>query len=258
MSCNVSINDVTIPEIKLIVIDLSNTVFDFTELWLKEAGYISQTLAENFSTNQGDLFRKRAMLIKSFGINPETGEIDPNGALFTSSTPELKALLRNILYINNVPSFEAERGVDYILDDMIDEINPHSLVTLLPDAEEFLKKAIKFIPIASLSKRYYENAENILSGHNAAHFFTHNYTLFNADKRDHYHLEQVILFDICNDLSIEPENVLLIGDNMYDLCLNEDFDVNRILVNRVSINDYYLTKYNITNVVSNLEDIQLK
>lgn len=257
MSYQLTFNDQKLEDIELIVLDLSNTVFDFTELWLKEVGYISQVLAENYSTIQGELFRKRAMLVKTLGINPETGEIDPNGTLFQCSTSEIKTLLKNVLYLNNVSPFEAETGIEKVFNDMITEIDPAKRVTLLPDAELFIQNASKALPIVSLSKRSYENSNQILNHFNLESTFKKNYTLFNADHKDLYHLEQVILFDICNDLSIEPENVLLIADNIYDLCVHEDLDLHRILVSRVSINDFYLKKYQLNNIISSLEDISI-
>lgn len=254
MSCNIKIGEHTFKNIELVMFDISGTLYDYHELWLKEIGYISQLLAEKHSQIQGKLFRLRAMIIKVLGVDPETGYLDPNSCFFTLSTSEIKSILCSILYLNGISWVDAITSIDTLLGNMSVEIDIEEYTQINNGAKELIEAISKSAKVVTFSKRNYENPYILVKDNHLLNNINDNYNLYNNTNNTSEHL---FLSNICKEKGIMPLNTLIIADSIYDLMIDDNLKTNRVIINKNNIDNYLLSKYSLKYSVSNLKDIEV-
>jgi phosphoglycolate phosphatase-like HAD superfamily hydrolase len=257
MTCNIKCCNTEFNNIEAVLIDVSGTLVDYNELWLKQIGYLSQVLAENHASIQGELFRIRAMIMKALGVDPETCDIDYSSSLFTSETNEIKAVLSNILYLNKVNWVEACEAVNYTLETLEDEIDFAPYTKIYPNSIEFLDYLSGKTKLITYSKRSYENSQKILDHHKISDKVFKHYSMYDLCKENKGFFNCCFASNICDDLQIKSENTLLIADSIYDLCFMEKKSFNRVIMNRNSIDNYFINKFNIKYILSSLKEIEV-
>lgn len=255
MTINIKCGNNTFKDIDLLLVDVSGTLLDYKELWLKQVGYIAQTLAENHSKVQGELFRTRAMVMKVLGVDPESAEIDFTSSMHCSSNSELIAVLSAILYINRVNWSVSFDSVVKTLAKMEKDIDFRPVTKLYPDTTPFLSKFTKEIKVITFAKRQYEDSEKILSHHNLLKLLAKNYSLHNMNIKDLSTIENQFLACICKDQNVKPERTLVVADSIYDLSLNENGTYNRLVVNRNVIDVNFYKPFGINYIVNSLSEI---
>lgn len=254
MSCTIKIGDKIFEDIELVMLDISGTLYDYHELWLKQIGYVSQLLAEKHSNIQGELFRLRAMIIKILGVDPETGYLDPNSCFFTLSTSEIKSILSSILYLNGVSWVDASISIDTLLSNMSAEIDIEEYTQLNQDAKGLLQSLSKTAKIITYSKRNYENADILLRNDHLLQNIEKHYTLYNNLRDTSEHL---FLSNICKEEDVAASKTLIIADCVYDLALDDPLKTNRVIINKNTIDNYLLSKYSLKYAFNNLKDVEV-
>ncbi|MEW5821167.1 MAG: HAD family hydrolase [Cyanobacteriota bacterium] len=257
MTCSIKCCNTEFNNIEAVLIDVSGTLIDYEELWLKQIGYLSQILAEDHSTIQGELFRTRAMIMKSLGADPETGNIDYTSVLFSSNTGEIKAILSNVLYLNKVNWISAIESVNKTLIKMEKEIDFRNCTRLFPDTVNLLDNLANKTKIIAYSKRSYENSRKILGHHQVDTKIDKLYSMFDFNENGKSYLECSFLSNICEDLNIKPENTVVIADCIYDLSLKENILFKRIIINKIGLDNYFINKYHLKNNLSRLKEIKI-
>lgn len=251
MTCNIKVANQILTNIEMLLVDVGGTLLNYQELWLKQIGYLSQVLAENHSTVQGELFRTRAMVMKALGADPETGNIDYSSSLFTSNNSNLKVILSTILYLNNVSWINALESVEKTLIEMENEIDFTIYPKMFQDTGPFLKSFSDKLKIVTFSKRSYENSLPIMK-----HFKINTYTEKHFSLYDESTYEDTFMAYICDMMGVKAENTVILADSIYDLSLEENLAAHRVLVNRNSIDNYFVSKYLLKHLPSNLAEIE--
>ena len=255
MAHNIKCANTTFKDIEMVMLDVSGTLINYEEIWLKQIGYIAQILAEKHSIVQGELFRTRAMIMKVLGVDPETGDIDYSTALFSAETGEIKAILNSILYLNNVKWNNAVESVQQTFIEMNEEIDFLHYTKRMPHSKELIYSLSENFKVISYSKRCYENSEAILNHHNMLDIVDKHYSLYSKESCCNRNTEDLFLSNICNDMNIKPANVLIIADTIYDLCFNEIMEAKRILVNEIFIDNASLQNKNVNCILTSLKEV---
>lgn len=252
---NISLkNNINFENIDLIILNIAGTLVNYDELWLKQIGYISQCIAEKHSKYQGELFRIRAMVMKTLGVDPETGMIDWTGPFFSLNECELKLQVANILYLNNVNWIKANDSVDEVLARMLDEIDYKNYVSLFPESIEFLSKLQDKVNMITYSYNTLEKSDEIMNLFKLENFFQRHYSNNQLSLNYSNLVEKEFLSVLSEELSTPTENMLVIADSINDLKSFQSIS-NKIIINRKSLPAEFYKRYSINGLAGTLTEI---
>ena len=204
---------------RLVVFDKDGTIVDFAATWLpiirKRAALVSKELG-------GDR-KLETSLLRSWGIDPESGKIDPRGPGPVSPRAEEIVIGTVMLYQRGIPWDEAKRVVARAFDEadaITDRIAISKAVDGIHSFLTRLKREGFFLALATNDER--RDTEAVLASLNLANLFD---AIICAGEIHPPKPHPEIVFAICRQLSIPPGETVFVGDTVGDMMAGKEAGV---------------------------------
>ncbi len=200
---------------RLIIFDKDGTLVHFASTWVplirKRISFLLRALGRN-----GELER---LLLKSWGIDPTTGRIDPRGPCPVSPRSEEIVIGTMTLYQQGYPWDESKQKVMQAFDQADAASNREEMLNPVKGIQSLLsslKKKGFLLALATSDER--RDTESMLSSLNMGMLFDRVLCAgeMNPPKPD----PQTIL-SICRQLSVSPEETIFIGDTVTDMLMGK-------------------------------------
>lgn len=200
---------------RLIIFDKDGTLIDFNATWVplirKRAAFLIKKIKRS-----GGL---EAFLLKSWGIDPVTGKVDPRGPCPVSPRPDEIVIGTMALYQHGYPWDESKQWVSQAFDEADADGDWRKNVVPIQGIQPFLS-ALKedgfLIALATNDER--KDTEAILSHLGMEGLF--DIILCRGEVHPPKpHPETV--FTICRKLSIPPHETVMVGDSVTDMMMGK-------------------------------------
>ena len=229
---------------ELVIFDKDGTLVDFCYTWEKIARARIRILAEKMRVSS---FVTRE-ISRSFGIDPDTGFIDPRGPLVQASQEDEAIIAASILYREGYPWDEARQIAEEVFQMAENRYPVEQLTRPAPGVKMVipkLKRAGLKIAVATIDS--YKRTLEVLEIIGLKNFFD---LIISKDdvKNPKPHPEMILT--ICNRLNIPPEKALIVGDTVNDMIMGKRA--------RVALTVGILNGVNTPETFSGLADVIIK
>jgi phosphoglycolate phosphatase len=195
----------------LVIFDKDGTLIDFAATWVplirKRISFLLKILGEEKELE--------ALLLKSWGIDPVSGRVDPRGPCPVSPRPEEIIIGTMALYQQGYSWDEARQWVTQAFDDADAATDRKELLKPVPGIQTFLahlKENGFFTALATNDER--KDTEAMIADLGWAGLF--DLILCSGEvSQPKPHPEMVL--SICDQLSIPPLETVFIGDSVTDM-----------------------------------------
>jgi phosphoglycolate phosphatase len=203
----------------LIIFDKDGTLINFTETWVplirKRVAFLLKALGKN-----GEL---EAFLLKSWGIDPTSGRIDPRGPCPVSPRSDEIVIGTMALYQYGYPWDESKQWVTQAFDQADAASNRREMLKPVEGIQPLLSRLKRkgfFLALATSDER--RDTEAMLSSLDMEGLF--DIVLCAGDVNPPKPHPQTIL-TICRQLSISPQEAIFIGDTVTDMLMGKNAGV---------------------------------
>lgn len=196
---------------RLLIFDKDGTLIDFTATWVpliqKRVSFLLKRVRGN-----GEL---EAFLLRSWGIDPISGKVDPRGPCPVSPRSDEIIIGTMALYQHGFPWDESREWVAQAFDDADADGNWREKVTPIKGIHTFLSQLKKngfYTALATNDGR--KDTEAILSHLSMDSLFD---IVLCAGEVAPAKPHPEAIFTICRNLSIDPHEAVMVGDSISDM-----------------------------------------
>lgn len=204
---------------RLIIFDKDGTLINFTATWIplirKRVAFLLKALGRN-----GEL---EAFLLKSWGIDPTSGRIDPRGPCPVSPRSDEIVIGTMALYQHGYPWDEAKQWVIQAFNQADAASNRREMLKPVEGIQPLLshlKRKGFFLAVATSDER--RDTEAVLSSLDMEGLF--DIVLCAGDVNPPKPHPETIL-TICRQLSVSPQETIFIGDTVTDMLMGKNAGV---------------------------------
>ncbi|OGP92937.1 MAG: hypothetical protein A2156_10310 [Deltaproteobacteria bacterium RBG_16_48_10] len=204
---------------RLVIFDKDGTLIDFTATWIplirKRVSFLLKALGRD-----GEL---EALLLKAWGIDPISGQVDPRGPCPVSPRPEEIIIGTMTLYQQGYPWDEARQWVTQAFDEADVTTDRKELLKPIPDIQRFLSqlRQIGFsLALATNDER--RDTEAMISDLGWNGLFDR---ILCSGEVLHPKPHPEMVLSICRQLSISPHVAVFIGDSVTDMKMGKRADL---------------------------------
>ena len=197
---------------RLIIFDKDGTLIDFAATWVPLIRKRVAFLLKALGTNDQEL---GAFLLKSWGIDPKTGKIDPRGPCPVSPRSDEIVIGTVGLYQKGYPWDEAKQWVAQAFDEADADGDWREKVVPIQGIQTFLSRLRErgfHTALATNDER--KDTEAILNHLGMTGLFD---ILFCAGEVDHPKPHPETIYSICHQLRIDPKETVMVGDSVADM-----------------------------------------
>jgi phosphoglycolate phosphatase len=200
----------------LVIFDKDGTLIDFTATWVpliqKRVAFLLKLLGKNDET-------LRAFLLKSWGIDPISGRVDPRGPCPVSPRSDEIVIGTMALYQRRYPWDEAKQWVTQAFDEADADGDWREKVVPIKGIQPFLSRLRKdrfHTALATSDER--KDTEAILSHLGMDGLF--DIVLCAGEVSPPKPHPETIL-TICRKLSVRPDEAVMVGDSVTDMVMGK-------------------------------------
>ena len=200
---------------RLIIFDKDGTLIDFTATWVplirKRVSFLLKRVGEN-----GEL---EAFLLRSWGIDPISGKVDPRGPCPVSPRSDEIIIGTMALYQHGFHWDESRQWVAQAFDDADADGNWREKVVPIPGIQTFLSQLKRngfHTALATNDER--KDTEAILSHLSMDNLFD---IVLCAGEVTPAKPHPETIFTICRRLSIDPHEAVMVGDSVTDMMMGK-------------------------------------
>jgi len=204
---------------RLVIFDKDGTLVDFAATWVPLIRKRAQLLVKSLGRN-GEL---EALLLKSWGIDPVSGRIDPRGPCPVSPRSEEIVTGTLTLYQQGYPWDEAKQAVTKAFDETDRTTDRREMSKGVDGIHSFvtrLKREGFSLALATNDER--QDTETVLSSLNLQNVFD---LIVCAGEVTPPKPHPGIVLTICERLSIPPRETVFIGDTVGDMIAGKNAGV---------------------------------
>ena len=204
---------------RLVIFDKDGTLVDFAATWVPLIRKRAQLLVKSLGRN-GEL---EALLLRSWGMDPVSGRIDPRGPCPVSPRSEEIVTGTLILYQKGYPWDEAKQAVTRAFDETDRTTDRHELSKGVDGIHTFLTRLKRegfCLALATNDER--EDTETVLSSLDLKNVFD---VIICAGEVTPPKPHPGIVLAICERLSIPPRETVCIGDTVGDMIAGKNAGV---------------------------------
>ena len=200
---------------RLVIFDKDGTLVDFTATWVPLIRKRAQFLVKSLGGN-GEL---EALLLKSWGIDPVTGKIDPRGPCPVSPRSEEIVIGTMALYQKGYPWDESKQWVMEAFDQADVTTDRKTLLRPVDGIQTLLRRLKRdglYLALATSDER--RDTEVVLSSLGLETLFD---ALVCAGEVDAPKPDPEAILTLCNRFSIPPGETIFIGDTVTDMIMGK-------------------------------------
>jgi len=200
---------------RLVIFDKDGTLVDFTATWVPLIRKRAQFLVKSLGGN-GEL---EALLLKSWGIDPVTGKIDPRGPCPVSPRSEEIVIGTMALYQKGYPWDESKQRVMEAFDQADVTTDRKTLLRPVDGIQTLLRRLKRdglYLALATSDER--RDTEVVLSSLGLETLFD---ALVCAGEVDAPKPDPEAILTLCNRFSIPPGETIFIGDTVTDMIMGK-------------------------------------
>jgi phosphoglycolate phosphatase len=197
---------------RLIIFDKDGTLIDFAATWVplirKRASFVLKAMGRNDQELE-------AFLLKSWGIDPISGKIDPRGPCPVSPRSDEITIGTIALYQKGYPWDEARQWVAQAFDEADGDGDWRKMVVPIKGIQTFLSRLREYgfyTALATNDER--KDTEAILNHLGMEGLFD---TTLCAGEVNLPKPHPETIFSICRQLSINPKETVMVGDSVADV-----------------------------------------
>jgi len=198
-----------------VIFDKDGTLVDFTATWVPLIRKRAQFLVKSLGGN-GEL---EALLLKSWGIDPVTGKIDPRGPCPVSPRSEEIVIGTMALYQKGYPWDESKQWVMEAFDQADVTTDRKTLLRPVDGIQTLLRRLKRdglYRALATSDER--RDTEVVLSSLGLETLFD---ALVCAGEVDAPKPDPEAILTLCNRFSIPPGETIFIGDTVTDMIMGK-------------------------------------
>jgi phosphoglycolate phosphatase len=200
---------------RLIIFDKDGTLIDFTATWVplirKRVSFLLKKLGKN-----GEL---EAFLLKSWGIDPVSGKVDPRGPCPVSPRSDEIVIGTVALYQHGYPWDESKQWVTEAFDEADADGNWREKVVPIKGIQTFLsglKRDGFYTALATNDER--KDTEAILNHLGMDGLFD---IIICSGEVNPAKPHPETIFTICRKLSVHPHETVMVGDSVTDMMMGK-------------------------------------
>jgi len=200
---------------RLIIFDKDGTLIDFTATWVplirKRVTFLLKKLGRN-----GEL---ETFLLKSWGIDPLTGKVDPRGPCPVSPRSDEIIIGTMALYQHGFPWDESKQWVSQAFDEADAEGDWREKVVLIKGVQTFLSRLKRdgvYTALATNDER--KDTEAILNHLGMKDLFD---IILCAGEVEPPKPHPETILTICRRLAITPHEAVMVGDSVTDMMMGK-------------------------------------
>jgi len=200
---------------RLIIFDKDGTLIDFSATWVplirKRVAFLLKKLGRN-----GDL---EAFLLKSWGIDPVSGKVDPRGPCPVSPRSDEIIIGTMALYQHGFPWDESKLWVGQAFDEADADGDWREMVVPVKGIQTFLSQLKKnkfYTALATSDER--KDTEAILNHLGMDGLFD---IILCAGEVNPSKPDPETIFTICRRLSVPPLETAMVGDSVADMMMGK-------------------------------------
>ena len=200
---------------RLVIFDKDGTLVDFTATWVPLIRKRAQFLVKSLGGN-GEL---EALLLKSWGIDPVTGKIDPRGPCPVSPRSEEIVIGTMALYQKGYPWDESKQRVMEAFDQADVTTDRKTLLRPVDGIQTLLRRLKRdglYLALATSDER--RDTEVVLSSLGLETLFD---ALVCAGEVNAPKPHPEAILTLCNRFSIPPGETIFIGDTVTDMIMGK-------------------------------------
>ncbi len=203
----------------LVIFDKDGTLVDFTATWVplirKRVDFLLRALGRN-----GEL---GATLLKHWGIDPESGRIDPRGPCPVSPRSDEIVIGTMVLYQRGYPWDESKQRVTQAFDQADAATDRKKMMRPIEGIQSLLhdlKRRGVSVALATSDER--RDTEAVLCSLGLENAFD---MILCAEEINPPKPHPETIFTICRKLSIPPRETIMIGDTVTDMVMGKRAEV---------------------------------
>jgi len=200
---------------KLIIFDKDGTLVDFCHAWERLAKARTKMMVEKMGISSS-VARE---ILRSFGVDPDSGSIDPRGPLVQASQEDEVIIAASILYRKGYPWDEARQIAEEAFKMAESLYTLKELTKPAPGVNPVLtrlKNAGLKIAVATIDN--YHRTLEVLEIIGIRYFFD---LIVSKEDVKHTKPHPEMVLTICKRLGIPPEKTLMVGDTVSDMIMGK-------------------------------------